>query len=541
MSDLLSTILRELKQATGATKALVALVAAVVVGMIGVAAVVSNRPDFQPAFSGLSAAEMSAVTRALSEAGIAFEVSQPPQPFLVFVDKGDRADAMAAAYGAGALDKPIGGILADQGAASIFLGNEERQQAVRKREWQETEGMLETLDFVISARVRTSPRDPRQLLGRPSAPTTASVTLQLRHHSQMDDEQADVVAKLVSRGLGVDPMNIVISDQAGTLYDGSGQDKNEQMLDDHLDYKRTYDEETRSRVNDALLSVLGPDKAFVLIDSQWDFDQSVTRTETTAKGQVVSEETVKTEQPLLSNNSGPGGVTGLSSNTAPGEVNTGSGDPSASGGTAQAADPPVSTSEETSKTYMPSRTLSERVQNAPLLTRLSVALFVDESVDDTQLEKLKSLVSSSVGLDSQRNDILTAERLPFLVPEVAEGDGEGADATAAEAPAEPNPLMETLLTRGVEIVSAVVFLLFLMKSLKTAKKASDAASAPPLVTRVAPDGTITEVPADQEPEIDPELLARVQVEKLLESDPDKVGEILSSWARGEDAETGAAA
>ena len=41
--------------------------------------------------------------------------------------------------------------------------------------------------------------------------------------------------------------------------------------------------------------------------------------------------------------------------------------------------------------------------------------------------------------------------------------------------------------------------------------------------------------AEEEPEveIDPEVLARRQVEELLESDPEKVGEILSSWAREE--------
>ena len=32
-------------------------------------------------------------------------------------------------------------------------------------------------------------------------------------------------------------------------------------------------------------------------------------------------------------------------------------------------------------------------------------------------------------------------------------------------------------------------------------------------------------------EIDPELLAIRQVEQLLESDPERVGRILSSWAR----------
>ena len=39
-------------------------------------------------------------------------------------------------------------------------------------------------------------------------------------------------------------------------------------------------------------------------------------------------------------------------------------------------------------------------------------------------------------------------------------------------------------------------------------------------------------------EVDPELLAQAQVQELLTSDPKRVGEILSQWAR--DAKVGAA-
>jgi hypothetical protein len=38
--------------------------------------------------------------------------------------------------------------------------------------------------------------------------------------------------------------------------------------------------------------------------------------------------------------------------------------------------------------------------------------------------------------------------------------------------------------------------------------------------------------------VDPELLARVQVDELLKSDPAKVGEILARWAREEPVASG---
>jgi hypothetical protein len=39
--------------------------------------------------------------------------------------------------------------------------------------------------------------------------------------------------------------------------------------------------------------------------------------------------------------------------------------------------------------------------------------------------------------------------------------------------------------------------------------------------------------AETGPKVDPELLARAQIDELLKSDPAKVGEILARWVREE--------
>ena len=79
-------------------------------------------------------------------------------------------------------------------------------------------------------------------------------------------------------------------------------------------------------------------------------------------------------------------------------------------------------------------------------------------------------------------------------------------------------MADLLLRRGVEIALALVFVVLLLKSLKSSGKAALRVHAP--TDRV-------------EDELDPELLARARVEELLKSDPDRVGDILSSWARDE--------
>ena len=171
MNDLFNNFIEQLKGTSGGTKLIAAFVGASMLAILGLAAVVSNKPDYQLAFSGLSDHEFPQVTKALAEAGVEFQVSQPPAPFSVYVDEDQRSEAYNAAYGAGALDKPLKGIMSNSGVTSVFNSAEERQQTVRKREWGEMEKMLELLDFVVSAQVRTSRGNNSPLASRNTTPT----------------------------------------------------------------------------------------------------------------------------------------------------------------------------------------------------------------------------------------------------------------------------------------------------------------------------------------------------------------------------------
>ena len=156
MNDLLQNFGDQLKGSSGGTKIIAVIVCLAMVVIIGGAAVVMNGPDFQLTFSGLSDHDFPKVTKALADSGVPFRTSQPPAPFSVFVDADDRTAAYGAVYGAGALDKPLRGIMAEGGMSSVFASSEERKQGVRKREWGEIEKMLEDLEFVHAATVRTS-------------------------------------------------------------------------------------------------------------------------------------------------------------------------------------------------------------------------------------------------------------------------------------------------------------------------------------------------------------------------------------------------
>jgi flagellar M-ring protein FliF len=508
MNDLVQRLLAALRGTSAGARAIVALVGVALVAIVAFAAVVANRPHYELAFSGLTDHELAQVCKALSEAGIPFEQSQPPGPFVVYVDRGERSAAYMAAYGAGALDKPLEGILSDGGVASVFNSAEERAQGVRKREWQEMEKMLEELDFVAGAKVRTSAASSSPLSplsnGRSVGPT-ASVTLRVLGGVELTREQSETVANLVSRGLGIARTELVISDQSGrAVYDGAEHDEEGREVQDLLAHQTEYDRRLAAEANAVLEEILGPNKARVSVSSEWDFAQSTQRTETAQKGPVVQETKTSSEKPV--GNSNGQTTAGLSSNTldpdAPSTITPG----------ASKAEPLVEKTSEETKEYAPSVSREERVRIVPELKRLSVALFLDQSVQDAPA--LEQAIKAAVGFTEGRDEFSSAV-LPFVVPPAPEAPA----AEAAGAPAEPNPLLETLLQRGVEIVSAVVFLVLLLKTLKGSKREKQQAAA----AVAAEDGS----------QLDPELLARAQIDELVKSDPARVGEILSRWVREE--------
>jgi flagellar M-ring protein FliF len=398
--------------------------------------------------------------------------------------------------------------------ASVFHSAEERAQGVRKREWEEMEKMLEELDFVVGARVRSSPGAATTFLGGPATATTASVTLRVEGGAELTDDQARTVANLVSRGLGIAKEDLMISDQAGrSLYDGEESRGDERDVEDLLAHQTEYDARLSSEATAVLEDILGPNKARVTVSSEWDFAQSTTRIETAQKGPVVQETTTTSEKPVSLGAAGGGEATGVSANTL---------DPDSPASTIEgetpAVEPLLEKTSEQRKEYAPSTTHEERVRYVPELERLSVALFLDQSVDPARKADLESAIKASVGFDEER-DAFESVVLAFVPPPAPEPS-----TAPEEAPAAPSPWLELLLQRGLEIASGLVFLVLLLKTLKSARKPA-AASAAGRAAAAAEDSGV-----------DTEMLARVQVEELLKSDPSRVGEILSKWAREEPAQ-----
>lgn len=516
MFDELRTLLERLRGASPMAKAVAALAGLAVVAAVAVAGRFASQPHFRLLYSQLDDAQSASVQKALAEAGVRFEVSQPPAPFVIHVEEREYYEAQNAVARSGALERMPAGIRnTDGGAASVFLSAGERRQSVMKREWQEMERQLEALEFVARAVVTTSVPDPSPLAD-PTA-MTASVMLELRGGSTLTREQARTITTLVRFRFNIPADNLVVSDHNGnSLYDPTAGDSADAPRN-VLAHAAEYDRELADKANRALALAFGSDRAHVTLTSEWDFDQSTTIQEDVDPSQraAISEESSKTETPRGGGASPSAGAVGTGANL-PADGFGIENAAFAAGGPSGSGSDPVATTKDEKKRFVAGRSTTHRVHSTPTLRRLSVSLFLDQSLAERKSE-LEEVVKAAVGFESEaRRDVLRSIVTPLA--ETRAADAESSAGQPAE-PSGPSPMVELLLERGVEIVAAIGFLFLLVRSLRSARAAPAS----------APAGTVE---VDGEP-IDPERLAAARVEELVRSDPARVSEILARWARDE--------
>lgn len=484
------------------------------VGILSLAGMVATRPHFVTIFSGLDDTARVAVEKALAEGGVRFRASQPPGPYAVYVDESQIDEAHMAVALAEALTLRQEGISTGaNGATSIFMSSGERQQTMLKREWEETEHQLEQLNFIERATVRTSIPDSSPM-SHERRPATVAVTLQVRGGAMLSNAEAKTVAKLVLYRWDVPPENVLVSDQSGrTLFDASASGDEGSQVRDLVENSARYDRDLAKKVNDSLLSVFGPHKTLVTVTSDWNFDQQLVVDDRIDPETVQLSSEKRESKTPQGGSSGVGGPAGVASNLANPDQEQ--------DGFAPVSKPIEATESDEKAVFDASRTRSQTVTTAPRLARLSVSLMIDESLS-AKRDEIVEIVKAAVGFDPDRKDFIGVSTTLFASEELVLDDSGNPVPATGEAPAEESGgTMEVLMTRGVEIVAALGFVVMLLLSLKAPK------SAPAPGTTQNADGEA--VPGLDEP--DPSLLARAQIEELVKSDPRRVGEILSAWAR----------
>jgi len=445
-------------------------------------------------YQDLSPEEAAKITDKISEKGVVYELKNGGKTIYVPEEKVYQLR----------LDMAREGLPADsQGGYKIFdnekIGVSPLVQSVNlKRALQdELAKSIQMLDGVVHARVHIV-RSEQTVFTSEAGKTTASVVLRLRPGSRLSGLNISAITHLVAGSVeGLSVENVTVIDSQGRLLNGESDDAMASGAGTVQDYRERVEQNLARKVEDMLTTVLGPGRAAVEVSAVVDMNSSNVVTEKyEPKGVAVKEETKDKSKPV-------------------------------GGGPAEGEQVAVSGKETDSTSlteYLFGKTIETRVELPGKITSLSVAAFVDlhaadanasEAGENTAMimeaSEVEEIIRNALGLGEK--DSLKVVNARFHRP--------------PEIPIEEAsnwPRYVALARQGSLGIMAICALLALRVFSKAKRKAASAAPTQKLAEGEGVAGFLTGGPQNSEP-----LLLRKQIAHALQSNPEQVKQLFSTW------------
>jgi flagellar M-ring protein FliF len=418
---------------------------------IGFAVVLwSQQPDYRPLYGSLAGLDAKQVMDTLTSANIAYTVEPNSGALLVKADDVQRARIQLASAGVVQQDANVGFEILDKDQG---LGTSQFMEATRYRRGLEGElaRTISALNNVKGARVHLAiPKS--SVFVRDDRKPSASILVELYAGRSLEPSQVVAIVNLVATSVPeLSKSQITVVDQKGNLLSDQAENSELTMAGKQFDYSRRMEGMLTQRVQNILQPVLGNDRYKAEVSANVDFSA----VESTAESFNPDQPALRSEQSVneqRSTSSGAQGVPGALSNQPPGPATA----PQTAGGAAGAAaaaiapgqplldangqqimDPatgqpalapyPADKRVQSTKNFELDRSISHTKQQQGRLTRLSVAVVVDDQVkinpangettrspwSAEDLNRFTRLVQNAVGFDASRGDTVSVVNVPF--------------------------------------------------------------------------------------------------------------------------------
>ena len=201
----------------------------------------------------------------------------------------------------------------------------------------------------------------------------------------------------------------------------------------------------------------------------------------------------------------------------------------------------TSTSEKTSSTrnYQVDSTQEQRVRNQGDIKRLSVSVMLDaDSVSAEQVNQIKTIVSSAVGIVEARGDEIQVAALPFDKTGLLQQEKEFADAARKEQ-------MRTYIELAAGALLGILFLIFIFR-IRSKRKQENmpfglGQELKPVPLAAAEELLLAQQEAEQEADLklaqkkqkSAEEIQRQKIKEAVElyarNNPDEVARLVKTW------------
>lgn len=536
--------------------------------LVGVAAAVaagvgvmlwSVGPTYSLLYANLGGQDAAQVAQALDSARIPYKLENGGASISVPAEQLAAARLKLASQG---LPEGGGGVNAmtkDPGfGVSAFMESARYQHALET----ELARTIASLQNVQGARVHLA-------MARQSAfvsdrrPGSASVFLQLRAGRRLDDEQVQAIANLVASSIPeMQASQVTVVDQAGRLLSAPNGDSDLAMRDKMFEFAHRLEESYAQRIQEMLTPLVGPGRVRAQVVAQVDMATTEqTREQYNPQSQVVRSESVA-EEAARNGAGNAGGVPGALTNqppqpgvalppgsnpaiaqsgaTPPAGAQPAAGTPDKASGTAVTG--PDSTSRQSTRNYEIDRTMAYTRQPAGRVTRLSVAVLIDNlrttdaegkvteiPMPPEQLERLTALVRDAVGFDAARGDTVNVVNSSFL-----------GEAPAAAGELESVPLWEKAWVQTLAKVLAglLVLVIIIFSVLKPLTRGLlNAASSPALRQGALAAASVAGGAQAGAPPDAPAIAYEQQIAQargLVAADPKRGAQVVKAWVSSDE-------
>lgn len=549
---------------TLSTKQLVGLVAVflAVIAVVGTSAYWLSAPQFTVLVADMDAETASSVVGKLKADNVPYKLEDGGRSVSVPVERVDELRLQFASDGL-----PAGGRMGFEIFDRTAFGTTEFLEHVNYRRALEGElgRTIGALSEVASARVHLAMAKDSLFVDQ-DQPAKASVVLKLKANRPLSPASVRGIVGLVASSVeSLRPESVVILDETGRQLNKQVDASEGGLSGLQLDRQQQIERDLTTKVMTLLEPVVGQGRVRVNVAAHLNFDATEETEERFDPNSVVRSRQTTTEVSAAA--AASSGIAGSRANQPPALSTTQASaaapnaTPQAAAGGAAAASAPVPApdrpvpgrSSETTN-YEVSKVTRHTVSPQGQLSRLSVAVILDDervttkaadgtaqtstrAWNDDGKKRISGIVAAAVGLDTERGDQLTVENIPF-------------DAAPIDAPL-PEPGVVTQLTdaakehwpaalRGLGIFLIAIFALFgVLRPL--ARRAGTLVTVPELPPAATVPGarlpTVREMEGQIEAELDamaatadrrlPVLTQRVA--KLATDEPEQVARIVRGW------------
>jgi len=392
---------------------LLGLAASIAIG-VGVANW-SQSPDYRVLYSSLTLEDVGEVVSVLERMNIQYKVSDSSGSVMVPGDQVQEARISLASEG---LPKGAGSgyeILEKEKGFGIshFMENIRYQRALEG----ELARTISSIKSVRNARVHLAlPKNTAFI--RKKRKATASVAIDLFPGRNLDNSQVGAITHLVAASIpDLEAHDVTVVDQTGRLLSQSTDSGNVAMTETQLSYRKNLESYYISRIENILTPILGEGSVRAQVSADIDF----TVTEQTQETFNPDLPAIRNEQLIKEESHGDtkGGIPGSLSNQPP--------ELSDNGNTSDMTQTSGQVSSRTVRNYELDKTISHIRFGGNALSRLSVAVVVDNErivnengeveskpVDDARLVKITDLVKKAVGFNIARGDTINVINSRFF-------------------------------------------------------------------------------------------------------------------------------